>query len=901
MATFKGRMALSFVTAALAAGSLLANAPQESLQGRAAADHLLSQRSQLGLDANHDFRLRRTHTDELGQTHAHFQQTYKGVRVWGGDAISHVDHQGRHLPLTHSLSRHINLNVTPAMSSDEALAVVHQDLAPAGSYAYEPTVELVIVPETVNVVRNGIRAEQANAVDVTAQVLRHTLAYHIHTQLENGTAETAHTDYLINAHTGAILSKWSTLHTSAVVGTANTQYSGTVQINTNSTATGFELRDMTRGTGGTFGNNVVTNLNHATSGTGTIYTDADNTWGDGANYISGGSTTSANGQTAAVDAHYGIMATWDMFKKVLGRNGIDNTGKASYLRVHYSSSYDNAFWDDTCFCMTFGDGSSFKSLESVDVAGHEMSHGVCATAVPGGLTYSGESGGLNESNSDIFGTMVEFYDLGGGLASGATTIPSTGGNWTIGEQLETSSFPTPLRYMYKPSKDGSSPDAWSSTIGNLDVHYSSGPGNREFYFLSQGASNVSSSDYYSSYTPAGFAGVGNDHAARIHYRALTTYYTSSTTYAQARTAHINAAKDLYGAGSPEEQAVWNSFAAINVGSAWTGSTALAAAITTPSGNVTIASGTSQSFVGAASGGTSPYTYSWTFGDGGTASTASASHTYTNTGSTAVTYTATFTVTDSASHTASATRTITVNPAAGVAVAISPTTVSLNTGATQQFTASVTGSTNTAVTWSVVEAGGGSVSTSGLYTAPTTAGTYHVKATSQADTTKSATATVTVSAPGTTTELITNGGFESGVTGWSGNTGDINTWSGQPAHSGTKNAWLQGNGSTSSENLSQSIAIPSTATSATLTFWLHIDTAETTTTTAYDTMKVQVISGTTTTTLATYSNLNKATGYAQKTFDLSAYKGKTVTLKFLGSEDSSLQTSFVLDDVSVKVQ
>jgi Zn-dependent metalloprotease len=676
MATFKGHLALSFVTAALAAGSLLATTPQESLRVKSSVDHLVAQRTQLGLDANHDFQLRLTHTDGLGQTHGHFQQTYKGVRVWGGDVITHLDRQGHQLPLTHTLAKNINLNVTPAMGSDEALAVVHQDLAPKGSYAYAPTVELVVFPETVEVIRKGAgrlaarstdsESEGVNAEDVSSQVLRHTLAYHVHTQLENGTAETSHTDYLINAHTGAILQKWSTLHTSAAVGTGKSQYSGVVNINTNSTTSGFELRDMTRGAGGTFGNNVVTNLNHATSGNGSIYTSTTNTWGDGANYVEGSSTTAANGQTAAVDAAFGIQATWDMYKNVLGRNGIDNTGKASYLRVHYSNSYDNAFWDDTCFCMTFGDGSSFLTLTSVDVAGHEMSHGVCASSVPGGLTYSGESGGLNESNSDIFGTMVEFYDLGGGEAANATTIPATGGNWTIGEQLETSSFPTPLRYMYKPSKDGSSPDAWSSTIKNLDVHYSSGPGNRQFYFLSQGASATSTSDYYSSYTPAGFAGVGNDHATRIHYRALTTYYTSGTTYAQARTAHINAAKDLYGAGSPEEQAVWNSFAAINVGAKWTGGTTtntVTASITAPASNVTVATGTAVSFTGSATDSSTSATlsYSWNFGDGSTATGASASHTYSNSGASAVTYTATFTATDNTGAVGTATRTVIVNP------------------------------------------------------------------------------------------------------------------------------------------------------------------------------------------------------------------------------------------------
>ncbi|MDE3033912.1 MAG: M4 family metallopeptidase, partial [Acidobacteriota bacterium] len=560
-----GRMALSTLTAALAAGALCAAShPQETLRVEASAQRLMTQRPQLGLDTDSGFRLRSSHTDRLGETHGHFQQLYKGVRVWGGEAITHVDPEGNPLPLTNDLKPNIHLNVTPSLGTDEALAVVNQDLAPKGPYAYVPTSELVVMPVMVDVVRpHGPRAldRELNADDVTRQVLRYTLAYHIHTELENDQDGIRHTDYLVDAHTGAILKKWDTLHTTAATGSGKSQYSGTVSLPTNATGSAYELRDMTRGTGGAFGNNVVTNMAHASTSstaTGTLYTDADNAWGDGANYVEGSSTTAANGETAAVDAMFGMVKTWDFYKNVLGRNGIDGNGTATYSRVHISNSYDNAFWSDSCFCMTYGDGSSFTTLTALDVAGHEMSHGVCANTA--NLNYSGESGGLNEANSDIFGTMVEFYARGGS----GSTIGNTGGNWTIGEQLAS----TPLRYMYKPSLDGSSPDAWSSTLKNLDVHYSSGPMNRCFYFLSQGA--TSSGNTSTSYLPTGMTGLGNDKAAHIWFRALTTYMTSSTTYAGARTAAISAAKDLYGAGSAEEQAVWNAFHGINVGSAWTG-------------------------------------------------------------------------------------------------------------------------------------------------------------------------------------------------------------------------------------------------------------------------------------------------------------------------------------------
>jgi Zn-dependent metalloprotease len=555
-------MALSFLTAALAAGVLCASAPQESLRVNAAASRLMAQRAELGLNADHAFALRATNTDDLGQTHGRFAQMYKGVKVWGGEIITHSDRNGRELAHTNALYSNIQLNVTPSIETKEALAIADADLAPKGAYAYAPTAELVVLPETV-LTPKAARAAR-NADDFEQGVVRYTLAYFVHAQLENGADETIHRNYLIDAHTGAILRSWNDLHTADAVGTGKSQFSGTVSIHTSTATSGWNLVDTYRAM------NISTyNLNHGTSGTGTIYNDADNSWGDGTNYTgSTTSTTSATGQTAAVDAHYGVEMTYDFYKNVLGRNGIDGNNKATYSRVHYSTSYDNAYWDDTCFCMTYGDGSSFKSLESLDVAGHEMSHGVCANTA--NLTYSGESGGLNEANSDMMGNMVELYAHNGFTLP--ATVPNTDPAWTVGEQLETSSFPTPLRYMYKPSKDGSSKDAWSSTLGSLDVHYSSGPANRMFFFLSQGASATSTSDYYSSYTSAGFTGIGPEKATKIWYRALSVYMTASTNYAAARTACISAVKDLYGAGGAEEQAVWNAFAAINVGSKWSGGT-----------------------------------------------------------------------------------------------------------------------------------------------------------------------------------------------------------------------------------------------------------------------------------------------------------------------------------------
>ncbi len=154
-------------------------------------------------------------------------------------------------------------------------------------------------------------------------------------------------------------------------------------------------------------------------------------------------------------------------------------------------------------------------------------------------------------------------------------------------------------------------------------------------------------------------------------------------------------------------------------------------------------------------------------------------------------------------------------------------------------------------------------------------------------------------PPTGANLLANPGFESGATGWSASAGVITNATGAPARTGSWKAWLDGYGSTHTDTLSQTVSVPA-ASSASLSFHLYISSQETTTSTAYDTLRVQATSGGVTTTLATYSNLNKGSSFVQRTLDLSAYTGKSVTLTFTGSEDSSLATSFVIDDTSLTV-
>ncbi|MEY9894880.1 subtilase family serine protease [Catenulispora sp. MAP5-51] len=282
---------------------------------------------------------------------------------------------------------------------------------------------------------------------------------------------------------------------------------------------------------------------------------------------------------------------------------------------------------------------------------------------------------------------------------------------------------------------------------------------------------------------------------------------------------------------------------------------------------------------------------------------------TGTGSSTVTVTA-----SSGTASGSTSFTWTVNPQGGTE------TVSVTNPGSQTSTAgtaistlqiSATDSAGKSLTYSASGLPAGlSISSSGAITGtPTTAGTSSVTVTATSGTASGSTTfswTVNPSGGGgcTATQLLGNPGFETGsASPWTATAGVINNDTvDEPAHSGSWNAWLDGYGTTHTDTLAQKVSIPATCKTANFSFWLHIDTAETTTSTAYDTLKVQVLnsSGTVVGTLATYSNLNHANGYTQRSFSLASYIGQTVTLKFTGSEDVSLQTSFVVDDTALNV-
>ncbi|MEU4482593.1 M4 family metallopeptidase [Micromonospora sp. NPDC023966] len=453
------------------------------------------------------FTLKNVQTDADGTEHVRLNRYSDGLPVLGGDTVVHLGKgntwKGASQSLAAAPTRGAKARVSAATAGRVALAA------------------------STAATRRVDGSQLVHDADATGT----TLAYEVVVggAYADGTPSELHV--LVDATTGKVRDSWEGVQSE---GTGNTFHSGTVTVGSTLSGSTYQLADATRGGHKTY------DLNGGTSGTGTLVASASNVFGDG---------TLANRQTAAADAAYGAQKTWDYYKTVHGRNGIRNDGVGAYSRVHYSSNYANAFWNDSCFCMTYGDGGSgWYPLTSLDVAGHEMTHGV--TSNTAGLRYSGESGGLNEATSDIFGTLVEF----------SAANSNDPGDYLIGEKVRSSG---PLRYMDKPSKDGSSADCWSSSVGRLNVHYSSGVANHFFYLLAVGSG---SSAYGNSPTCNGstVTGIGNAKAGAIWYRALTRYMTSRTNYAGARTASLSAAADLYGTSSAEYNTVAAAWSAVSV-------------------------------------------------------------------------------------------------------------------------------------------------------------------------------------------------------------------------------------------------------------------------------------------------------------------------------------------------
>ena len=472
--------------------------------------------------------------DTDGTEHVRMDRTYQGMPVIGGDLVVH-SRNGVVAAISQGLNTDRRPAVLPGISADRAIteAAAHFD----GTVNAAPTARLVVYARNVEP----------------------TLAYQVHVTGDRAKeAAPGLFDFYVDASNGKLLQADDLVNTAAAVGTGKTLTLGNVTINTNSvSATSYQMTDTTRGNGSTWDAKNGTSLNR-----GTLFTDADNIWGN---------NTTSDRASAAADAHYGVASTWDYYKNTFGRNGIFNNGKGAKSYVHYSTNYVNAFWDGTEMIYGDGDGVTYRPLVALDVAGHEMTHGVTGATAALGYYSIKDTGGLNEGTSDILGTMVEY----------SVANANDPGDYLIGEEIYINNpgDTKALRKMFKQDADGRSISCYPvggftaslTTKGNVyDPHFTSGVANRFFYLLAEGA--VVPANFAGTYTASqmtcnndtGIVGIGRAKAGAIWYRALTVYFTSTTDYTQARARTLQAAADLYGNGSVEYNTVARAWTAASV-------------------------------------------------------------------------------------------------------------------------------------------------------------------------------------------------------------------------------------------------------------------------------------------------------------------------------------------------
>jgi vibriolysin len=252
---------------------------------------------------------------------------------------------------------------------------------------------------------------------------------------------------------------------------------------------------------------------------------------------------------SVVNTNYDWLGkVWDCYNTLFQRDSIDGAGAKLISSVHYDKNYVNAYWDGTQMVYGDGDGVNATNLAlSMDVTAHELTHAV--TGNESNLDYSGESGGLNEAMSDIFGNVCEWFRDGQVVSSNT---------WKVGEDIWTpATAGDALRYMNDPALDGTSLDYWTSSAGSVDVHYSSGIANLAFYLLSQGGTHPRGK------SAINVTGIGIAKAAQIFYRANRDILTNTSNFMAARTATEQAAAQL-GYTAAEQAAVSNAWAAVGV-------------------------------------------------------------------------------------------------------------------------------------------------------------------------------------------------------------------------------------------------------------------------------------------------------------------------------------------------
>ena len=530
--------------------------------------------------------IEKSEKDELGFTHLRLRLEYNGLLCFQKRIIAHLRNG-----VLESLNGDLSVPSSPensfALSADaslqKALAKVN-----AKKYKWENKAEEQHMREALNKPDFTYFPQGEKLVFEYKGRTRFAYKYTIYAEEPLYKA-----DVIVDAQSGKILDEQNLICNVNSPATAATKYSGTQTITVDYTGTNYRLRENARGLG------VETyNCNNTTTYASNDFTNATTAW------------TAINNDQVARDAHWGAQKTYDYYFTQHNRNSIDNAGYKLLSYVHYSTNYNNAFWDGARMTYGDGNGTTYNPFTALDVCGHEITHGL--TSNTGNLNYSNESGALNESFSDIFGTVIENYGRPGNW------------NWKMGEDLTMNG--SALRDMSNPNLY-QDPDTYTGTYwytGTADnggVHTNSGVSNYWFYLLSVGGTGTN--DLSNAFSVSGITMAS---AARIAFRALTVYFTPTTNYAQARLLTIQAAKDLFGNCSNEMIQTTNAWYAVGVG------TAYIPGVIGPnfysSGNNFCSLPAVVNFTNTTASGLS---YTWNFGDGGTSASQNPTHTYTANG------------------------------------------------------------------------------------------------------------------------------------------------------------------------------------------------------------------------------------------------------------------------------
>ena len=450
------------------------------------------------------FKIERVDADELGTKHYRAKLFVDGIPVYGTNLIVHTDNMGN----VYS----INGQADDTMKTD----IWSKKIKISAKEAIKASEDFL-----------GVMADKINYV---SKPTSETYLYNYKgdwqvvqiVTLQFGGLKPGYWRIFVNAETGNVIDSFNSIDYSAATGTGVGVNGQTRNLNLDYSNSKYSLTDLTKGA--TIYTYTMNNSTNDANLPGTLVTDTDTNFNSVV-------------QGAAVDAHYNLGLVYDYYKNNFNRNSYDNAGAALKSAVHYGSSYNNAYWDGVEMVYGDGDGTTFKALSAaLDVVGHEYTHAV--TEKTANLEYRSQSGALNESMSDIFGYLIE-GDVSDCQMGEDCYTPNT-----PGDALR--DLRTPTLYDQPDNMSGyvTLPETENGDWGG--VHTNSGITNKAFYLL---ASTIND----------------NSKTSKIYYRALTTYLTPTSQFADARTSLLQSATDLYGANGTEYNAIASAFTQVGIG------------------------------------------------------------------------------------------------------------------------------------------------------------------------------------------------------------------------------------------------------------------------------------------------------------------------------------------------